>query len=66
MSIELITWEPQHTRPLADDTDPEALHDALARYATTGQTLDVTGDDGKTITLNPAQLQAWSIETKHE
>ena len=66
MSIELITWEPQRRRPLADDTDPESLRDELALRARTGETVDVTGADGKTITLNPARIQAWSIETKRE
>ncbi len=63
MSIELITWEPQHRRPLDDDTDPESLHNELAAGARTGETVDVTGDDGTTITLNPARFQAWAIET---
>ncbi len=66
MSIELITWEPQRRRPLADDTDPESLHDELAAGARAGETVDVTGGDGETITLNPARIQAWSIETKRE
>lgn len=66
MSIELITWEPQRTRPLADDTNPESLRNELAAGARTGETVDVTGGDGKTITLNPARIQAWSIETNRE
>ncbi|WP_033518259.1 hypothetical protein [Bifidobacterium cuniculi] len=63
MSIELITWEPQRKRPLADDTDPQALHDELALRARNGETVDVTGVKGERITLNPARLQAWTIET---
>lgn len=63
MSIELITWTPLHTWYLAEDTDPEALHELLSRCANLGRTLDITGIKGERITLNPAQLQAWTIET---
>lgn len=63
MSIELITWDPPHTWRLSDDTNPESLHNELALRARNGETVDVTGVKGEHITLNPARLQAWTIET---
>ena len=63
MSIELITWEPQHVWKLSDGTNSESLYNELALRARNGETVDVTGVKGEHITLNPARLQAWTIET---